>query len=252
MRTAGFSSPLRRVAAQQQNAGSPQETMSPLEPFSGDPPPPDSQTRRDEAPFCGDPSESFLDSHAMDDVIVRPRRRGKKRGKGAGCTCQSSRCMKMYCECFASGTYCTDACGCDECQNVAENEDVLQRIRSDISKRNPSAFEQRLRRLNGAQIHKSGCKCTKTRCQKRYCECFRAGVQCSSECECVGCNNGREAFSHVPQLGLDAGYADRGDDASLLSALVNEEGFESLWRDPSFSSAPFGRRARRGGGATLG
>lgn len=252
MRTAGFSSPLRRVAAQQENAGSPQETLSPLEPSSGDQCPPDAQLRGDQSLSREAPPEPFLDSHALDDVIVRPRRRGKKRGKGVGCTCQSSRCMKMYCECFASGTYCTAACGCNECHNVAENEDVLQRIRSGISKRNPSAFEQRLKQLHGAQIHKNGCNCTKTRCQKRYCECFRAGVQCSSECECVGCNNGREAFSHVPQMGWDASHSGQDNEASLLSALVEEEGFESLWRDPSVTSAPFARAERRGGDATMG
>ena len=33
------------------------------------------------------------------------------------------------------------------------------------------------------------CKCTKTRCLKQYCVCFQAGVPCTSECQCLHCDN---------------------------------------------------------------
>jgi hypothetical protein len=33
------------------------------------------------------------------------------------------------------------------------------------------------------------CICMKTRCQKNYCECFKLGEACSSECECRDCGN---------------------------------------------------------------
>ena len=37
--------------------------------------------------------------------------------------------------------------------------------------------------------HKSGCKCRKSMCLKKYCECFEASLPCSSTCTCVDCHN---------------------------------------------------------------
>ena len=36
-----------------------------------------------------------------------------------------------------------------------------------------------------------GCKCRKTHCLKRYCECFIRGKKCTSHCRCEGCENRR-------------------------------------------------------------
>lgn len=33
------------------------------------------------------------------------------------------------------------------------------------------------------------CKCTKSRCESKYCECFAKGRVCGSECECLNCQN---------------------------------------------------------------
>ena len=33
------------------------------------------------------------------------------------------------------------------------------------------------------------CKCKKTKCVKKYCECFNAGVKCGIECNCTNCQN---------------------------------------------------------------
>jgi len=37
--------------------------------------------------------------------------------------------------------------------------------------------------------HKLGCKCRKSACMKKYCECYAGNVKCSANCRCVGCKN---------------------------------------------------------------
>ena len=37
--------------------------------------------------------------------------------------------------------------------------------------------------------HFKGCNCRRTKCQKNYCECFQAGVPCTSLCQCTDCHN---------------------------------------------------------------
>ena len=42
------------------------------------------------------------------------------------CNCRNSRCLKLYCECFASGQYCF-GCNCQGCHNNPENDDKRKR-----------------------------------------------------------------------------------------------------------------------------
>lgn len=48
-------------------------------------------------------------------------------GKRRSCNCRNSRCLKLYCECFASASYCFATCNCQGCFNNTENDDKRRR-----------------------------------------------------------------------------------------------------------------------------
>ncbi|XP_022723342.1 protein tesmin/TSO1-like CXC 3 [Durio zibethinus] len=120
------------------------------------------------------------------------------------CNCKRSKCLKLYCECFAAGIYCVDYCACENCFNKPEYEDTVLDIRQQIELRNPLAFAPAVvKQANdspnvaddgnsmtpSSARHKRGCKCKRSKCLKKYCECFRAKVGCSDGCRCEDCEN---------------------------------------------------------------
>lgn len=136
----------------------------------------------------------------------------------AFCTCKKSRCLKLYCQCFAAQKSCqmtatddkgTGRCRCSDCKNNSHFEDERQSAIAALLTRNPSAFETKIQEvavqiptaseegdLDDAAMkvieqrgHKVGCKCRRSACLKKYCECFNAKVPCSANCRCVGCKN---------------------------------------------------------------
>lgn len=56
------------------------------------------------------------------------------------CNCSKSQCLKLYCDCFASGQFCQD-CNCRDCSNNLEHEDDRQRAIKSCLERNPEAFK---------------------------------------------------------------------------------------------------------------
>ncbi|CAK9230129.1 unnamed protein product [Sphagnum jensenii] len=129
---------------------------------------------------------------------------GEKSGESCKrCNCKKSKCLKLYCECFAAGIYCVSSCACQECFNKPEFEETVLNTRQQIESRNPLAFAPKIVQSAKASPkigedtmdtpasarHKRGCNCKKSLCLKKYCECYQAGVGCSEGCRCEGCKN---------------------------------------------------------------
>lgn len=44
--------------------------------------------------------------------------------------------------------------------------------------------------VTAAEGHKRGCRCKRSKCLKKYCECYHAGAKCNPDvCQCEGCRN---------------------------------------------------------------
>lgn len=70
---------------------------------------------------------------------------GKIVTKNICCSCKKSHCLKLYCECFISKTYC-HGCNCVNCLNTEENEEIKAKAVQATLERNPMAFEPKIAR----------------------------------------------------------------------------------------------------------
>ena len=96
---------------------------------------------------------------------------------GYKCSCSKTQCNRKYCECYNSGNYCVD-CNCKNCNNKPPiNTYTNKHPSGELSKNKKS---------------KIICTCTKSGCNKNYCECYKNGQKCSSLCRCISCENNDE------------------------------------------------------------
>ena len=85
------------------------------------------------------------------------------------CYCTKTRCIKKYCECYSNNRYCKN-CHCVNCLNKF------------IHKSNEPPKEN-------VESNEVFCTCTKSNCNKKYCECFKSSQKCTFKCRCINCKN---------------------------------------------------------------
>jgi len=150
--------------------------------------------------------ERRLETSAQCEARLAPLRQARDAllaKHGSFCRCKNSKCLKRYCVCFERGELCGDSCTCENCENVAGSA-ALREARAAIAEQPPS---------------RGGCTCKKSRCLKRYCDCFRDGVKCVAACKCVDCQNGRPADAPVVEADAIAAPPTKRLKASSLPSL---------------------------------
>ncbi|XP_019457660.1 PREDICTED: uncharacterized protein LOC109358047 [Lupinus angustifolius] len=187
------------------------------------------------------------------------------------CNCKKTKCLKLYCDCFAAGIYCSDPCSCQSCLNRQEYQDAVLEARRQIESRNPLAFlpkvvqhtpdipstnmeDTNLTTPSSAR-HRRGCNCKRSLCLKKYCECYQANVGCSSGCRCEGCKNAygrKEDFvpiehalskERVVEKGLASTFDDKLDTVVSKIELYDLHGLSPI--TPSLQCSDQGKEAAK-------
>jgi hypothetical protein len=181
------------------------------------------------------------------------------------CNCKKSRCLKQYCDCFREHQLCTESCRCSGCLNTSIDRCELgMRAAAGLSMpwapadlpqalHTPTNFAdaqlaQALERANsGSPLLRPRmervCKCKRSRCLKRYCECYQNDQQCTQKCSCTDCGNGPTASGSRAAAGANPGSDDNSSPGSPMegmaaSAMPTAADSSDLSSPACFTTAP--------------
>lgn len=100
------------------------------------------------------------------------------------CSCNKTKCIKKYCECFANNRFCKN-CPCLDCRN----KDIFIGAFNTAENKNKEIIV---------------CTCSKSGCNKKYCECYKEGVKCNIKCRCINCTNCEEQLDKSDKSANDS------------------------------------------------
>ena len=118
------------------------------------------------------------------------------------CTCKKTKCIKKYCECYSNGVFCYN-CKCENCENkpfyMDNNIKNSNNINININKKEEEEINENKNTKQSIDNNMDNndnnikkliiCTCSKSGCNKNYCECFKAKVKCNNKCRCIKCLN---------------------------------------------------------------
>lgn len=154
-------------------------------------------------PFALPPSMFPLNPTTTNTKLINEQKGSKhvpkkqSKGKNMMCSCPKSKCVKLYCECFQAGNFCSKECKCTSCHNTTEESGPSGKRTLAINRilaRNPHAFNKDRTVSEKKKNDEAGvnCRCVKSNCLKLYCDCFQSGQLCGDKCMCVKCLNTKE------------------------------------------------------------
>uniref|UniRef100_A0A6S8DAU9 CRC domain-containing protein n=1 Tax=Aureoumbra lagunensis TaxID=44058 RepID=A0A6S8DAU9_9STRA len=148
-------------------------------------------------------NDIFMKRYAqnIDHEILEEERLARKRKSETplrACNCKRSKCLKLYCECYAAGVFCFD-CNCTACENTVPTtyknftkERITHADAGGTPTLPPPTGGSESSTCNKRKSHakqRDGCNCKKSKCLKKYCECYEADGHCDEKCKCINCKN---------------------------------------------------------------
>ncbi|GBG24561.1 Ubiquitin-protein ligase, putative [Hondaea fermentalgiana] len=141
------------------------------------------------------------------------------------CSCRKSKCLKLYCDCFAASMMCSGSCTCFECRNSPQFSRERLVALENILKRKPYAFHVQGRTYSTTESARKlevGCNCRRTLCLKKYCICFSNGDYCKTSCRCLQCGNKLSNPKAMENFMVKKGIS-RGDEEPRPRAATSAE-----------------------------
>ena len=134
---------------------------------------------------------------AETERFAPPPRRTVSTRRYEYCRCGKTKCLKLYCFCFRNDERCTSLCECKDCHNDGAHEEARMYAVRFARMNAKDAFagtgleaQARTVQREGGPVRKVyGCRCKRSQCRKKYCECFSAGLVCGANCICIDCLN---------------------------------------------------------------